>query len=266
MTTFTILILGWLGLASIFALGWEWGRRRTNAGIVDVLWALTLVLLVGWFAWQAEGAVERRVLLAGCAGLWGVRLGLHIWGRVRAEAEEDARYAYLRSHWGPAATRNFFIFFQAQAIANLLLGLPILLLMTNARALTGWDLAGAVIIVASVWGERLADRQLAAWRKEPQNRGKTCRRGLWAWSRHPNYFFEWTHWLAYPVMGGALWGTGLVLWWPLTLLGPVVMLFLLLRATGIPYTEKQALKSRGEDYRRYQAEVSAFVPWWPKRR
>jgi len=114
-------------------------------------------------------------------------------------------------------------------------------------------------------GERLADRQLDAWKADPANQGKTCRRGLWAWSRHPNYFFEWTHWLAYPLMGGALFASGLGAWWPLTLLGPAVMLALLLRGTGIPHTERQALKSRGDDYRRYQQEVSAFIPWPPSR-
>ncbi|MFP4541313.1 MAG: DUF1295 domain-containing protein, partial [Opitutales bacterium] len=76
--------------------------------------------------------------------------------------------------------------------------------------------------------------------------------------------FEWTHWLAYPLMGVALLGTPLAPWWPLTLLGPIVMLALLLRGTGIPHTEKQAVKSRGDDYRRYQEEVSAFFPWPPR--
>ena len=98
------------------------------------------------------------------------------------------------------------------------------------------------------------------WRAAPAHRGRTCRAGLWRYSRHPNYFFEWIHWLVYPVIGiglpygGALW------------LAPALMLFLVLRVTGIPPTEEQALRSRGADYRDYQETTSAFVPWPPKRR
>ena len=149
-------------------------------------------------------------------------------------------------------------------MANLLLTAPVILLVYNPNPLGWWDWAGASLLVLAVIGERIADNQLAEWRSRPENKGKTCRAGLWAWSRHPNYFFEWFHWVAYPVMGLSLIGTGLAGWWPVTLLGPAVMLFLLTRGTGIPYTEQQAMRSRGEDYRRYQEEVSPFIPWPPK--
>ena len=81
--------------------------------------------------------------------------------------------------------------------------------------------------------------------------------GLWGWSRHPNYFFEWVHWWAYVLIGRGD---------PLTLIGPVVMLALLLKGTGIPYTERQALRSRGDTYRAYMRTTSAFVPWPPSSR
>ncbi|MFW6354157.1 MAG: DUF1295 domain-containing protein, partial [Verrucomicrobiota bacterium] len=241
----TTLLLGWATLALLFTFGWLWSISHRNAGIVDVLWSLTLAGLVVGFALAAPGDPARRVLIAVCTGLWGLRLGWHILSRLRQEKEEDARYATLRKHWGKRATLYFLPFFQAQALANVLLAAPLLLLMQNERGLTPWDIAGAALILASVLGERAADRQLEAWKRNPANKGKTCRKGLWAWSRHPNYFFEWTHWLAYPLMGVALLGTPLAPWWPLTLLGPIVMLALLLRGTGIPHTEKQAVKSRG---------------------
>ena len=113
--------------------------------------------------------------------------------------------------------------------------------------------------VVAVLGERVADRQLARFRSNPENKGKTCRTGLWAYSRHPNYFFEWLLWFSFPLLAvGAGW------WSAAAWFGPLLMLTFLFRFTGIPLTERQALRSRGSDYRRYQREVSAFVPWFPK--
>jgi steroid 5-alpha reductase family enzyme len=123
-----------------------------------------------------------------------------------------------------------------------------------------WTIAAAVgIWLLSVGGESLADQQLATFRNDPANRGKTCRSGLWAWSRHPNYFFEWLHWFTYVFLA-----VGSHLFW-LSLVGPVVMLLFLYRVSGIPWTEAQSLRSRGDDYRRYQQQVSAFFPRPPKR-
>ena len=119
--------------------------------------------------------------------------------------------------------------------------------------------AAIAVWLVAVGGEWLADRQLAAFRAAPANRGQVCRDGLWAWSRHPNYFFEWLHWFAYVLLaanGGA---------WAWSLLGPVVMLAFLYRVSGIPWTEANALRSRPEAYARYQREVSPFIPWPPRR-
>jgi steroid 5-alpha reductase family enzyme len=112
--------------------------------------------------------------------------------------------------------------------------------------------------VLALAGETVADRQLAAWRAHPGNRGRACRAGLWRYSRHPNYFFEWLHWFAYVLLA-----VGSPLAW-LAWLGPLLMFASLNWITGIPYTEAQALRSRGDDYRRYQAETSRFFPWPPR--
>ena len=114
-----------------------------------------------------------------------------------------------------------------------------------------------MVWLISVFGEYVADRQLATFRADPNNKGKTCRAGLWAYSRHPNYFFEWLHWFTYVLLAI----NSEYFWY--SLVGPVVMLAFLYRVSGIPWTEAQALRSRGDDYRRYQEEVSAFVPWFP---
>jgi steroid 5-alpha reductase family enzyme len=138
--------------------------------------------------------------------------------------------------------------------------IPFLVAMTlRSQGLGAWVAAGVLVWVVAVTGEALADRQLAAFRADQTNRGRTCRVGLWRLSRHPNYFFEWLHWWSYVLLGV---GSP---WWALTLVGPALMLYFLLRVTGIPATEAQALASRGEDYREYQRTTSAFVPWFPRR-
>ena len=120
------------------------------------------------------------------------------------------------------------------------------------------EVLGLAIWVIGVAGEAVADGQLNRFRRAPGNRGKTCRQGLWRYSRHPNYFFEGVHWCAYVVMS-----LGLPDWW-LTLVGPVVMIGALLKVSGIPLAEAQALVGRGEDYREYQRTTNAFIPWLPK--
>lgn len=253
-----------IALSLIFAFGWKWSVRHQNAGIVDVLWAFSLGGVVLWFALVSDGDVVRRLLFGLMTAAWGIRLGSHILGRLRAERSEDKRYHYLRNHWGVDADRKFFFFFQFQALANILLTFPIWIILAQRTSLVIYDVLAALLVVFAVLGEWLSDRQLKQWRSQPSNRGKTCRSGLWAFSRHPNYFFEWVHWLAYPVAGIQLLLNGHWFLWLCTWFAPVAMLVLLVRFTGIPYVEKQALRSRGDDYRRYQAEVSAFIPWFRK--
>jgi len=248
------LVWGGLGLSLLMAAGWLRQRHTRNAGLVDVLWAGGLGGLALLHAALAGGWLPRRVLVAALALGWSARLTLHLARRVRSEPE-DGRYAELRERLGARFDRWMFAFFQAQAALATLLSIAFL--VPAASPLAGWrwvDVAAVGIWVLSFSGEWLADRQLHAWRADRANAGKTCRAGLWRFSRHPNYFFEWLHWLAYPVLGTGL-GGGWALW-----LVPALMLVLVLRVTGIPPTERQSLRSRGDDYRRYQQTTNAFFP------
>lgn len=254
-----LLLWGALGVAALQAAFWLWHLRRDNASWVDVGWALGLGGLAVFYALAASGDPTRRLLAGAMGGLWGLRLGLHLWVRVARDPHEDGRYQDLRRRWGGAIRAKFFAFFQAQALLDVLLSWPFLLACLDPEpGLSPMAWAGFALWMVSLAGEGVADAQLQRFKADPANRGLTCRAGLWRYSRHPNYFFEWLVWVAFALVATASpWG-----WtaWAC----PALMLFFLLRVTGIPYTEAQSLRSRPEDYARYQRETSAFFPWFPK--
>lgn len=256
MNPWLALGLAWLLVAALMVGGWRWQRRRRNAGIVDVLWSGGLALSAVLLAILGNGAIGPRVCLAVLGGLWGLRLARHLWRRVRGE-DEDGRYRQMRAAWGDGAWR-WFAFFQAQAALVALFALPFVAVAGNPRTQPAWLLAGVLVWLLGVGGEALADAQLARFRADPAQRGKTCRRGLWRYSRHPNYFFEWLHWFAYVALAH-----GAPRAW-LAWLGPLVMFVFLRWLSGIPWTEAQALRSRGEDYRAYQQSTPMLFPWFPK--
>lgn len=245
--------------ATLMVVLWFRQRSTRNAGIVDVGWAGGIGLLGIFFAAVGGGHGPRRVLLGALIGAWSLRLTLYLYRRVTGESE-DGRYAMLRRDWGQSFQTRIFGFYQLQAAAVVLFAAPILVGAENAAAPLGWlDGLGVLLWVAGMFGVAIADAQLARFRANPSNRGKTCREGLWSVSRHPNYFFECVLWCAYaPIAYGA------PAWWVAALV-PVLLLYFVTRVTGIPITEANAVASRGDDYRGYQRTVSAFIPWFPKK-
>ncbi|MEO6967898.1 MAG: DUF1295 domain-containing protein [Rhodanobacteraceae bacterium] len=256
MNPWLSLLPVWLLAALMMTLGWRWQRRHTNIGIVDALWATGLGGAAVLLALLGAGAFWPRLLLALLGGLWGLRLATHLWKRVRGEPE-DGRYRQLRAHWQSDQLKIWW-FFQFQAALIVLFALPFIAVARNPAVSIGWLIVGAAIWLLSVAGETVADRQLARFRADPAHQGKTCREGLWRYSRHPNYFFEWLHWFAYVALA-----IGSPLWW-LALAGPIVMFVFLRFVSGIPYTEAQALRTRGDDYRAYQRETPMLFPWFPR--
>lgn len=256
-----LLVLALAGLSGAFAAVYLLARRLDNYGIVDVAWAYTFAPLAWFYAAAGGGWPARRWLLAGLVTAWSLRLGTHLWIRVAAHHPvEDARYGALRRDWAGNFAGRMFRFFQYQALSVVVLGAGFLVTVRNpAPGLHPLEVAGAALWLLALAGESLADAQLAAFKRDPANRGRVCNRGLWAWSRHPNYFCEWLVWVAFcllalPSPGG----------W-VGLLGPAVILHLLLRVTGVPLAEAQSLRSKGEAYRRYQETTPAFFPRFPRR-
>jgi steroid 5-alpha reductase family enzyme len=237
---------------------WVIQLRTGDASHVDVGWAIGIACLAVLYALLADGSTGHRVLAALLATVWGWRLGLYLLLDRVLGKEEDGRYRALRAKWGSRANRNFFLFFQFQALFVVFFSLPYLLIGLDPDAGLGvLEWTGTALWAIGNAGAITADRQLARWRSDPANRGRTARAGLWAWSRHPNYFFEWITWCGVALVATAApWG------W-LAWIVPAALLFLLFRVTGIPATEAQALRSRA-DYAEYQRTTSVFVPLRPR--
>jgi steroid 5-alpha reductase family enzyme len=255
MSGWQSLVIVWLLAIVMMSAGWLWQRKRSNIGMVDVLWAAGLGGSALLLALLGDGAGGIRTALAIFGGLWGARLALHLWHRVRGEAE-DGRYRHLREHW-QGHQGKIFGFFQFQALLIVLFALPFLAVARNPNTSVIWAAIAAVIWICSVVGEAIADRQLMRFRADPAHRGRTCRNGLWHYSRHPNYFFEWLHWFTYVALA-----VGSPIAW-LAWSGPIVMFVFLRWISGIPYTEQQALRTRGDDYRQYQQSTPMLFPWFP---
>lgn len=237
---------------------WLLQKRTRNAGLVDPVWAFTLGSIAVVYALLGSAPLPARVALGIMGGVWGARLGLHLWVR-NAGKPEDFRYAQFRAQWGDDADKNLFWFFQFQNVFTLLLSvcafLPIAFRDTTP-SLFAFILAFAVYAIA-VGGEAMADRQMEAFRRNPMNHGRVCREGLWHYSRHPNYFFECVHWLAYvPLAWNGPWG------W-VSVAAPLVMASLLMKLSGVPLLEEQMLKRKPE-YADYIRTTSVLVPWRPK--
>lgn len=256
-----LVVTAYLATAAAMGLLWLLQRRLQNASLADAGWCAGLIATVLWYVTQATGEAERKLLVAGLVTIYAGRLGLFILLHRVIGQTEDARYRRLRERWGASAGVVLFGYFQLQAAAVAVFSLPFLVVIQNPRPPFGLiELAGVLIWLVAVSNEAIADRQLARFRAKPWNRDRVCRDGWWNYSRHPNYFFEWLHWWAYVVMAAGAPG------WPLTWIGPAVMGWALIRVTGIPLAEAQALASRGDAYRIYQQTTNAFLPWWPRQR
>jgi|JI10StandDraft_1071094.scaffolds.fasta_scaffold662019_1 steroid 5-alpha reductase family enzyme len=258
---FKLLAVGLVVVAIIMTTLWLLGLRFRNFSYVDIGWSANFAVLAILYASLTDGWLPRRWLIAAMFTFWGARLAAHLATRILGEPEEG-RYVQLREEWGPKGNLNarFLGFFLFQGGLNVFLVLPLLLACLNpAPGFHALEIAGVVVWVLGLAGESLADRQLAAFKRNPENRGKVCNTGLWRYSRHPNYFFEWTIWIGY-----ALFALASPFGW-IALAMPLLMLHFLVNVTGVKATEEQALRSRGDAYRAYQATTSAFIPLPPRK-
>lgn len=246
-----------------FSALWALAQINRDPSFIDAFWAFSIVLIAVLSFTLSPGATWRHMLIVGLTALWGMRLGVHLLMRWRHEGA-DRRYTKLLSDvrekrgWSYARTTALFVF-APQAVLLWLTSLPVQLgqAFASEASLGALGYAGAALALFGIGYETLADAQLSRFKNDPSKQGQVLDTGLWAWSRHPNYFGEACVW----------WGLWLIAaetgWGALALPGPVFVTFTLLKLSGVTLQEAN-IEDRRPDYARYKARTSAFVPRPPR--
>ena len=251
-----------LGVAlGLMVCVWVLSLVLRNASVVDTFWGLGFVMVAWVTFFSAGGYAGRRFLILCLVTVWGLRLAVHIALRSRGQGE-DRRYGAWRKRAGKRFWwMSLFTVFGVQGMLLwvIALGVQAGQIARSPAAFTWLDTLGALVWAVGFAFEAVADRQLTRFKADPANRGQVMDRGLWAYSRHPNYFGETLVW----------WGLFLVVlstpgsaW---TIVSPLTITFLLLRVSGVTLLEKTIVDSR-PGYAEYQRRTSSFIPWFPKPR
>jgi len=233
-------------------LAWAIATARRNVGLVDVFWSLFLLLAAVVYAANAPALAIRGWLVLGLVAAWSLRLSGYLAAR-NWSAPEDHRYRAIRERNEPNfAVKSLYLVFGLQAILAWLVSAPLAAAIDSVEPLGAIDMLGAALAVFGIVFESLADAQLARFKSDPGNAGQVMDRGLWRYSRHPNYFGEFCVWWGLFVM--ALGAGG---WW--TVFSPILMSALLLRVSGVTLLERD-IGERRPGYRAYVARTNAFFP------
>ncbi len=260
MTAWPALVAGFGVTALMFLLAWIVAEKLENYSLVDAVWAFGIGLTAVFWLVVGGEVGPKQAVAAVLIAAWSLRLGWHLQRRIkRAHPEEDARYVKLREVWAGRVSSAFFWFFQAQGISVVVLALPFLLIAADPDlSWSAWETAGLIVVAAGILGESVADAQMSRFKARNSGSKAVCQGGLWSYSRHPNYFFEAVIWTGFYIYAcGSEWGWAMVH-------APAIIIFLLLKVTGIPPTEAAALSRKGDAYRRYQKSTSPFIPWPPR--
>jgi steroid 5-alpha reductase family enzyme len=232
-------------------------RGKRNVGIVDVLWGKLFLLAALAYAWPFGTVPLRGLLVIALVAAWATRLAVYIALRS-ADAGEDYRYREIRRRNEPNfAFKSLYLVFWLQALLAWLVSLPLLAAQRGTAPLGWLDLAGALLVLGGLGVESIADIQLARFKADPGNHGRVLDRGLWRYSRHPNYFGECCVW-----WGFACFGLAAGAWW--VLVSPLLMTWLLLRVSGVALLER-TIGDRRPAYAEYVRRTSAFLPLPPRK-
>jgi steroid 5-alpha reductase family enzyme len=248
------------GLAAAMGLalaGWLVSLYQRNVTIVDSLWSLMFVFMGVVYLLGQTAVDSRGLLLITLLCLWAIRLSGYLvrrnWGRP-----EDYRYRQIRLNNQPNFDfKSLYLVFGLQAVLAWLISLPLLAAVSDGGPLNALDYAGLVLWVLGFGFETIGDWQLARFKADPDNHGRVLQRGLWRYTRHPNYFGECCIWWGYYLIATAAGG-----WW--TLLSPLLMTLLLIKVSGVALLEKD-IGERRPAYRAYIARTNAFIPGPPRR-
>lgn len=246
-----------LGVSILYMSMWfvvALAKKRND--VVDVAWGLGFVL-VAMIPIVLYGPMYRALFVTTLILIWGIRLSYHIYSR-NSGAPEDARYAAWRKKWGDQLlVRSYFQIFALQALLLVIIALPVLVLNTyDGGGIQIWDIVGGLVWLGGFLSEAIGDAQLRAFVKNKDNAGKIMTSGLWRYTRHPNYFGEVTMWWGIWIISlGVPHG-------PLTIIGPLLITYLILFVSGVPLLEKAFARRAG--FLAYTRQTSKFIPWFPK--
>ncbi|MBC7713717.1 MAG: DUF1295 domain-containing protein [Rhizobacter sp.] len=263
MDWLTLFGIGLAVTTVVMFISWMFAVKINNFGIVDAVWSFCFFLQAIIFFMLTDGFETRKIILLLMIGVWSSRLGFFLSRRIyQHHPEEDTRYQHLRAGYKENVKGNFLLFYFYQALSVSILTLPFIFVFQNSEVrINTWEIVGIVYWLIAVFGEATADHQMSEFKKlskQNSKMGKTCNIGLWKYSRHPNYFFEsniWWGFFIFMIGSHVFWGV----------YSAVIILLLLLKVTGVPPSEEQSLKTRGDEYREYQRKTSMFVPWFPKK-
>lgn len=244
-------------LACCLATLWLLSVRLEDSSIVDIFWGLGFAIVAWVTCATSSGLLERRLLLSGLTTLWGLRLSAYL-ARRNLGHGEDARYTAMRKRQGPSWWwKSLFIVFALQGVLLFVVSLPVQVAQhAPGPPIGAFDVIGALLVITGVLFESVGDWQLARFKSRPENQGQIMTRGLWRYTRHPNYFGDFVVWWGLYVIACAT----STAWW--TIVGPAVMSILLMRVSGVTLLEKTMSKRPG--YAAYAARTSAFFPRPPK--
>jgi steroid 5-alpha reductase family enzyme len=255
-----LILIALAVICCVMLVVWVWATKIHNYSIVDVFWAFNFAVIAIIIFSLANGNDTRKYIVCTLIILWSLRLGLYLTTRVFSHIkEEEGRYKQLRKEWSNNLNAKFFFFFQMQALSNVILSLPFFLITNNKNPQIFFvEYIGAILWLIAIIGEGISDWQLKQFKKNPANKGKVCDTGLWNYSRHPNYFFQLMIWISVLIFAlPSPYG------W-LAIICPLSIGYLIFKVTGIPMTEEQSIRSKGEAYKRYQRTTSVFIPWFKK--
>jgi len=239
-------------IAAVALLYWLASLVKRDVSIVDSAWSLLfLVALVTYLA-TSHTLGGRALLVLLLVTLWALRLSAHITWRNHGDGEDRRYQAIRRNHEPGFAWKSLYLVFALQGLLAWLVAMPLLAATSGAPPVGLLDYAGMALWTIGMCFEAGADWQLARFKADPDNRGKVMDRGLWRYTRHPNYFGECCLWWGFYLLAAAAGA-----WW--TLLSPLLMTFLLLRVSGVALLEKD-IGERRPAYRDYAQHTNAFFP------
>ena len=249
----------WSGasLLVVAVVFWLISLARNDVSIVDSLWSLMFLLVAVVYAVTSGNSGPRGMLVPVLVAIWALRLSFYITWRNHGQPE-DYRYQEIRANNEPGFRfKSLYIVFVLQALLAWVISLPLAAAITGESAIGLLDYVGCALFVIGLFFEAVGDLQLSRFRKDPANAGKVLDKGLWHYTRHPNYFGNFTLW----------WGFYLVAfsagaWW--TIVSPLLMTFLLLKVSGVALLEKD-ISGRRPQYQQYIRRTNAFFPGLPRK-